>query len=122
MRQSDLEFFKNLLEERKIQINKNILDAADEINGLRQSGASDEFDFASINADAILEHSISAKQRSELNEIDESLKKIANRTYGICDMCEDEIDIERLKVKPNAKYCITCREIIEKNNKNKDMQ
>ena len=37
-------------------------------------------------------------------------------------MCEDEIDIERLKVKPNAKYCITCREIIEKNNKNKDMQ
>ena len=51
-------------------------------------------------------------------EIDEALEKIANKTYGICDMCEEEIGIPRLKVKPHAKYCIACREIIEKTAKN----
>ena len=30
------------------------------------------------------------------------------------DDIEDDIDIERLKVKPHARYCITCREIAEK--------
>lgn len=114
MKKSDLNFFKHLLEERKIQIQKNIIDATNEINGLRDSGASDEFDFANINADSILEQSISMKQKQELAEIDYSLAKIIDNSYGICEMCEDDIDIERLKAKPHAKYCITCREILEK--------
>ena len=115
MTNSDLEYFKKLLEERKLQIKKNILDATDEINGLRDSGASDEFDFANISADSILEQSISSKQKQELNEIGVALTKIANKTYGICEMCEDDIDIERLKVNPHARHCISCRELIEKN-------
>ncbi|ANE31934.1 TraR/DksA family transcriptional regulator [Campylobacter hyointestinalis] len=122
MTNSDLEYFKKLLEERKLQIKKNILDATDEINGLRDSGASDEFDFANISADSILEQSISSKQKQELNEIGVALTKIANKTYGICEMCEDDIDIERLKVNPHARHCISCRELIEKNNKNKDLR
>lgn len=114
MTTGQLEYFKELLLERKKQIQRNINDAASEIDGLRQSGATDELDFASISADEELEHSISAKQQQELREIDQSLKKIESGIYGICDMCEDDIDIERLKVKPHARYCITCREIAEK--------
>ena len=79
---------------------------------------SDEFDIASINTDQLIEQSISAQQKAELYEIDEALEKIANKTYGICDMCEEDISIPRLKVKPHAKYCIACREIIEKTAKN----
>ncbi|MBE2984395.1 RNA polymerase-binding protein DksA [Campylobacter sp. RM9344] len=114
MTQKDLEFFKKLLEDRKIQIKKNIDDAASEVNGLRDSGVSDEFDIASINTDQLIEQSISAQQRAELDEIALSLSKIFNNTYGICEMCEEEIGMARLKVKPHARYCITCREIVEK--------
>lgn len=32
-------------------------------------------------------------------------------------MCEDPIGLPRLKAKPFARYCIVCREIIEKENK-----
>ncbi|MCD8213897.1 MAG: RNA polymerase-binding protein DksA [Campylobacter sp.] len=118
MTDNELEFFKKLLEERKIQIKKNISDASIEVSGLRDSGASDEFDIASINTDQLIEQSISAQQKSELNEIDLALSKIFNKTYGICDMCEEEIGIARLKVKPHARYCIACREIVEKTAKN----
>ena len=79
---------------------------------------SDEFDIASISTDQLIEQSISAQQKAELNEIDQALEKITNKTYGICDMCEEEIGTPRLKVKPHAKYCIACREIIEKTAKN----
>ncbi|WP_423902625.1 RNA polymerase-binding protein DksA [Campylobacter showae] len=114
MRKSDLEQFKALLLERKAQIAKNILDSSNEMAGLRQSGVSDEFDIASVNADQLIEQSVSAQQRQELAEIDVSLRKIADKTYGICEMCEEDIGLARLRVKPHAKYCITCREIVEK--------
>ena len=41
MTTGQLEYFKELLLERKEQIQRNINDAASEIDGLRQSGATD---------------------------------------------------------------------------------
>lgn len=117
MRKSDLEFFKTLLEERRVQIKKNIIDANNEIAALRDSGVSDEFDIASVNADQLIEQSITAQQKYELAAIDVALAKIANKTYGICEMCEEDIGLARLKVKPHARYCIVCREISEKTSK-----
>lgn len=115
MKKSELEFFKKILEDRRAQIIKNITDSTKDIEELRESGAVDEFDMASINTDSNLEYSISAKQRQELIDIDLSLIKIKNGTFGICEMCDEEIGIARLKAKPNAKLCMSCKEISEKN-------
>ncbi|AQW81588.1 RNA polymerase-binding protein DksA [Campylobacter pinnipediorum] len=114
MTQNDLDCFKKMLEDRKWQIKKNISDAIEEVHGLRGSGVSDEMDIASINTDELIEQSISLKQKFELDEIDRSLSKIFNKTYGICEMCEEDISIARLKAKPHARYCISCREMVEK--------
>lgn len=102
MEKRHLKILKSMLEERKIQIKRNIQDSLLELNALRDSGASDEFDFANINADALLEQSITTVQKKELNEIDTALDKMESGTYGICEMCEEDIDIARLKVKPHA--------------------
>lgn len=106
--------FKIVLEQRKENILKNLKEYKNEIGELKNSGATDEADFASINTDSAVEEAISKRLKKELEEIEYALKKIENGTYGICEMCEEEIGIERLKVKPQAKYCIVCREIIEK--------
>ena len=42
-----------------------------------------------------------------------ALKKIENKTYGICEMCDEEIGIQRLKAKPYAVFCVHCRPIYE---------
>ncbi|WP_024953876.1 RNA polymerase-binding protein DksA [Sulfurospirillum arcachonense] len=117
MRDSDLKYFEDLLVERKTQIKKNIDDAAKEIESLKDDDVGDEADHASISTDRMIEQAISAQQRRELGEIDFSLSKIKSGGYGICEMCEEDISFQRLKVKPYAKYCIVCREIIEKQNK-----
>lgn len=114
MRDSDLKYFKDMLDERKAQIRRNIEDAAREIESLKDDEVGDEADHASVSTDRMIDQAISSQQTRELGEIDFALSKISNGSYGICEMCEEDISFQRLKVKPHAKYCIVCREIIEK--------
>jgi len=117
MRDSDLKYFEDLLLARRAQIKKNIEDASREIASLKNDEVGDEADHAAVSTDRMIEQAISVQQSRELSEIDYSLNKIKSGGYGICDMCEEDISFQRLKVKPYAKYCIVCREIIEKQNK-----
>lgn len=117
MRHAELDYFKDMLETRKEQIIKNITSVNDELAQLRDMDLNDEGDYASVNSDDLVESAIGEQQHAELKEIEVALDKLKQGTYGICDMCEEDIGIHRLKVKPHAKFCIDCREIAEKNNK-----
>lgn len=44
----------------------------------------------------------------KIAEIDLSLQKIDNGTYGQCEKCSKEIDDERLELIPYAKTCLEC--------------
>ena len=114
MQDSELKYFKDILESRKVQIIKNISGVHNELNQLSSLELNDEGDHASANNNSMIESAIVQQQEKELQEIGVTLGKIANRTYGICEMCEDLIGFQRLKVKPHAIYCIDCREIVEK--------
>ncbi len=116
MKESDLRFFENLLDKRKEQIQNNIDNALKDMQELQKIDVSDEADHASINSDRLTKHAINKQQAKELKEIEYAKNKIKDGRYGICEMCEERISVQRLKVKPHAKYCIVCREIIEKQN------
>jgi DnaK suppressor protein len=45
-------------------------------------------------------------ERSLVHEIDEALKRIDNKTYGVCLATHNRISLARLRAKPWAKYCI----------------
>ena len=116
MQLSELNYFKEILESRKQQINKNINGVNQELNQLNSLELSDEGDHASVNNNSMVESAIVQQQEKELDEIETALSKIENGEYGVCEMCEDDIGFQRLKVKPHAIYCIDCREIVEKSN------
>jgi DnaK suppressor protein len=111
---SELNYFKDILLSRKEQIEKNISSGHSELSEISSLDLNDEGDHASANNNSMIESAIVQKQIEELEEIDKALSKIVNGGYGICEMCEDPIGFQRLKVKPHAVYCIDCREIIEK--------
>lgn len=117
MQTSELEFFKEILLSRKKQIEKNINGVNSELNELSSLELNDEGDHASVNNNSMVESAIVQQQQKELLEIEVALKKISKGGYGVCEMCEDEIGFQRLKVKPHAVYCIDCREIVEKSKK-----
>ena len=110
----DVLFFKNDLEEKRNKILTNLQHTSQEVNGCQSKTGGDESDQASFFQGINIHKSISEKQTNMLKEIELSLSKIKEGSYGICEMCEEPIPIERLKVKVFARYCISCREVVEK--------
>jgi DnaK suppressor protein len=113
--ESQVEFFKKDLEDKRQKILTNLQLTSEEVSGDRCcSSGGDESDQASHFQGLNIHQSISEKQAKMLDEIDLSLTKIKEKEYGICEMCEEPIPVERLKVKVFARYCISCREVVEK--------
>lgn len=44
----------------------------------------------------------------KLKDVIDALEKIEKGTYGTCENCGKEIDLERLKANPSARTCIKC--------------
>ena len=114
MQASELDYFREILESRQTQIVKNITGVNNELDQLNSLELNDEGDHASVDNSSMIESAIVQQQEQELREIKVTLGKISNGDYGVCEMCEDPIGFQRLKVKPHAIYCIDCREIVEK--------
>ncbi len=51
---------------------------------------------------------------STLKEIDYALKKIEAGSYGICEICGEEIAYERLCAIPWTRHCAKCAEEVER--------
>ena len=113
----ELNEFQNKLLDRRVQIEKNLRGTTLELEGMRELELNDEGDYAAASAETIVDSAILVQQRKELNEIELALDKIKVGTFGTCEMCEELIARERLEVKNFARFCITCREINEKESK-----
>ncbi len=109
-----MEPFKKELLKRKEQIEKNLSGTYNEMSEMRALDLNDEADYAAVAVETDIDVAIMEQQRKELAEIELALDKIRDGSYGICEMCEDEINVERLRVKNFARFCIACREITEK--------
>ena len=109
---TDLEQFKN-----------ELLGLRDRING--QSGSmrndalkrTDEINPEEDGTDAFMRlqtlEQVSSQHQIIAN-IDESLRAIEKGSYGICDMCGELINKQRLAVVPFAKNCIKCQSEMER--------
>ncbi|HZD54648.1 MAG TPA: TraR/DksA family transcriptional regulator, partial [Candidatus Aquicultoraceae bacterium] len=57
------------------------------------------------------------REKQKLKQIDDALDRIEEKTYGLCEECGVKIPRARLKVVPFAKYCVECKEVIEREEK-----
>jgi DnaK suppressor protein len=74
----------------------------------------DIYDQASSERDRELDLLLGDREREKLRSIDEALDRIDDGEYGVCEECEEEIPLGRLKVLPFARYCVRCKADIEK--------
>ncbi len=98
-------------EETLKEISKAVKSGSDLPSG-EPSG--DIYDQASSERDRELGLLLGDREREKLHNIEEALMKIEEGEYGICEECEEEIPIGRLKVMPFARYCVKCKADIEK--------
>jgi DnaK suppressor protein len=48
------------------------------------------------------------RQKQQLQQVEQALKRIGDGTYGLCLRCEEEIGAARLKARPEAGLCLRC--------------
>lgn len=111
---------KNLsLREEKIQeIKKKLIRQKDTLlseAGIALNALPDETlfpemgDQASAEIDRNFMLRLKGRERQLLKKIDESIEKIDSGTYGICEICGEEINIKRLEARPVTTMCIECK-------------
>ncbi len=53
----------------------------------------------------------------KLKLINQALKRVYEKSYGICEICGDYIQEARLKIIPYARFCVECKSKEEKKKK-----
>jgi DnaK suppressor protein len=106
-------FRKILLKERE-QIVGEVKQIVESSNEMGQDGIQDIGDEAANIYNKQILLSLNENERVRLKEVDESLDRIGNGTYGICEECGGPISLKRLEVRPVAKYCVPCLTKLEK--------
>jgi DnaK suppressor protein len=71
--------------------------------------ALDDGDWAVVDISEDVNLQRLATHRKVLHDIDESLRKIEEGSYGICEECGEEIGEKRLSVLPAATLCVICQ-------------
>ncbi|AXX93674.1 molecular chaperone DnaK suppressor DksA [Malaciobacter molluscorum LMG 25693] len=118
LNEKQVEEIKVLLLENKQKIETALRKIDEDHESLSTMDLKDEGDFAAASRDYSNDIHIKKQQKKELELIDHALKKIEKGEYtGLCEMCDSEITIKRLRVKPHARYCIDCRSFIDNEKK-----
>lgn len=114
------EFLKQaaeMLVEMKRDLSKEMQDRVrGETEGVKDEGR-DTYDLASDERDREINFILNDREREKLVAIDEALQRIKEKTYGICESCEGEIQLGRLKILPFTRLCVKCQEENEKESK-----
>jgi DnaK suppressor protein len=77
----------------------------------------DPNDRATQESDRSFELRIRDRERRLINKIKEALERINEDTFGICEMCGEDISEARLKARPVTTLCIDCKIEQEKREK-----
>lgn len=106
-----------MLQDTKKQLLKELHGRVkEETEGLKDEGR-DTYDLASDERDREINFILNDREREKLLAIDEALERIKDKSYGICESCEGEIQLGRLKVLPFTRLCVKCQEENEKESK-----
>ena len=106
--------FKKILLKEREQIIGEVKQIHESSKEMGQDGIQDIGDEAANIYNKQILLSLNENERMRLQEVDESLDRIENGTYGICEECGEPIGLKRLEVRPVAKYCVPCKTKLEK--------
>jgi DnaK suppressor protein len=73
----------------------------------------DTSDMATDAAEGDLALRIAESETVEASEIERAIEKVDNGTYGICEICNKAIGVDRLQFLPYVTMCIKCQELAE---------
>jgi DnaK suppressor protein len=107
MDQKEIEFFRNLLNERVGELRS---EAGKTVEGMDEdANFPDPSDRATMEANRNSVLRIRDRERKLIFKIQEALQRLESGEFGICEQCGEHIGIDRLKARPVTTLCIECK-------------
>ena len=88
-----------------------------EMKGNDPQSLTDPLDRSSLESNQSVTLMIHERERMAMRDIQSALAKIAQGTFGVCEICGDNISEKRLMVSPSSRLCVACQERQEGNRK-----
>ena len=107
MNQKDIDFFRNLLNQRIDELRSEAGKTVEGMDG--EANFPDPSDRANMETDRNSMLRIRDRERKLIFKIQEALQRLDQGEFGICEQCGEEISIERLKARPVTTLCIECK-------------
>ncbi len=116
MKEKELKLYREILNRKHVEL---LGIAEDTLSRMSESKDSfpDPVDRALSESSSSIELRKRDRERKLIQKIKTALKKMEEGTYGICESCGEYITHQRLKVRPEAVLCISCKEEQERDEK-----
>jgi RNA polymerase-binding protein DksA len=112
--------FKTMLAEKRKEVIKQLESVGHKAENGKDNYNAEFPDYGDSMEDNAIEVADYAKNLSlekdlekELNSIDKAVKAIESGSYGVCKHCNEDIEIERLKIRPESNSCIKCKKALK---------
>ena len=112
METHDLEYFHAILMEQLT----DLLKKGDETVSLLLESTTDSSEFidqATHEADRTLRLRMRDRENKLIRKINQSLARLEGGTFGVCEVCGEDISIKRLNARPVTTCCIACKNKME---------
>ncbi|MES2964606.1 MAG: TraR/DksA family transcriptional regulator [Bdellovibrionota bacterium] len=109
MKANELQNFKELLLKQRGDI-LNKTDAFRNESVIEATSSGDEVDLAVSELSLSLSLRLRERETQLLQKIDRALAKIEEGSFGLCEQCEEPLQVPRLIARPVATLCIACKE------------
>ncbi|HIJ86506.1 MAG TPA: TraR/DksA family transcriptional regulator [Desulfuromonadales bacterium] len=103
---------EKLKEDTVREIRKSVKNGTEAVATIEPGG--DIYDQASSERDRELGLLLGDREREKIHSIDEALLRINEGDYGICEECDEDIPLGRLKAMPFTRHCVKCKSDLEK--------
>lgn len=74
----------------------------------------DDVDMSSTELETSMRMRLRNREALFVKKIDESLARIAEGSFGICECCSEDIEVKRLEARPTSTQCVACKEDSER--------
>jgi DnaK suppressor protein len=113
MDKKKLESFRKRLEDRQIQLKRNVSRTEQDGRSADDDSAQDIADRAASSYNKEFLFHQSNNERQLLQMVEGALSRIHEGSFGQCISCGQEINAKRLEAVPWTRHCIECQEKLE---------
>jgi DnaK suppressor protein len=113
MESDTLETYRQRLLTMQQQLTQRIFGVGETMQVMDADRDIERMDRAQEEAAEVALTALDEQGRRELEEIGAALARIDEGTYGVCEVCGEDIGMARLTVMPMARRCVPCQERLE---------